>query len=76
MSNSLAPYILPKENIARLNTLFLITLIRTIAENLRREKKFQGTLSINFKFSVTFQYHPCLNLLALYVPLQGFVHIN
>jgi hypothetical protein len=46
MSNSLAPYILPKETIAHLNTVFLITLIDTIAENLRRAKKFQGTLSI------------------------------
>jgi hypothetical protein len=46
MSNSLAPYILPKETIAQLNTVLLITLIDTIAENLRRAKKFQGTLSI------------------------------
>jgi hypothetical protein len=80
MSNSLAPYILPKENIAHLNTLFLITLIHTIAENLSREKKcalkLSGHTFYNFKFSVTFQYHPCLNLLALYLPLQGFVNIN
>jgi hypothetical protein len=39
MSHSLAPSILPKENIAHLNTVFLITLIHTIDENLRREKK-------------------------------------
>jgi hypothetical protein len=72
MSNSLAPYILPKEDIAHSNTLFVITLIHTIAENLRREKK----VFCNFKVSVTFQYNPRLNLLALHVPLQGFVNIN
>jgi hypothetical protein len=36
---TLAPYILPKENSAGVNTLFLITLIHTTAENFRREKK-------------------------------------
>jgi ankyrin repeat protein len=39
MLSSLPPYILPEENIVHSNTLLLIILIHTFAENRRREKK-------------------------------------